>query len=163
MVESYGSLEEKKIDIKSILSFHVLKILESLNRRITFKEKFKNPWTVEVGEHIHFSVFYEWFKAISDYKIEFGRTINIKRNSKNKPSNYTIVLNHFGCFKFHFEKIVGEKISNFLEKLNKSGSQAKVEITSDKQAILDYKVSSSVLSLKVHYNVKNRYGTVCSF
>ena len=113
MAESYGSLEEKKIDIKSILSFHVLKILESLNRRITFKEKFKNPWTVEVGEHIHFSVFYEWFKAISDYKIEFGRTINIKRNSKNKPSNYTIVFNHFGCFKFHFEKIVGEKISNF--------------------------------------------------
>ena len=26
---------------------------------------------------IHFTVFYEWFKAISDYKIEFGRTVYI--------------------------------------------------------------------------------------
>ena len=99
-----------------------MKILERLNRRITFKEKYKNPWIVEVGEHIHLSVFYEWFKAISDYKTEFGRTINIKRNSKNKPSNYTIVFNHVGCFKFHFTKIVGEKISNYLEKVNKSDS-----------------------------------------
>ena len=126
MSESYDALEEKKIDIKGILSFHVLKILERLNRRITFKEKLKNPWIVEVGKHIHFIVFYKWFKAISDYDIELGQTISIKLNSKNKPSNYTTMFKHFGCFKFHFEKVVGEKISNYLEKVNKSGLQAKV-------------------------------------
>ena len=111
MAESYDALEEKKIDIKVILSFHFLEILESLNSRITFKEKFKNPQIIEVGKHIHFSVFYEWFKAISDNKTEFGRTVNIERNSKNKPSNYIIVFAHFGCFKFHLEKVVREKIS----------------------------------------------------
>ena len=129
MSEPYGALEEKKIDIKGILSFHVLKILGSLNRRITLKEKFKNPWIVEFGEQIHFRVFSEWFKDISDYRIEFRGTINIKRNSKKKPSNYTIAFKHFGCFKFHFEKIVGEQISNYLEKVNKSGSQAKVKVS----------------------------------
>ena len=51
MAESYDALEEKMIDIKGILSFHVFKILQRLNRRITFKEKFKNPWIVEVGKH----------------------------------------------------------------------------------------------------------------
>ena len=44
MAESYDVLKEKKIDIKSILSFHILEILESLSRRINFKENFKNPW-----------------------------------------------------------------------------------------------------------------------
>ena len=78
MSESYDALEEKKIDIKGILSFHVLKILERLNRRITFKEKLKIPWIVEVGKHIHFIVFCKWFKAISDYDIELGQTISIK-------------------------------------------------------------------------------------
>ena len=47
------------------------------------------------------------------------------------------MFKHFGCFKFHFEKVVGEKISNYLEKVNKSGSQAKVEVTSDKPAFLE--------------------------
>ena len=42
MFDSYGALEEKD-NIKSILSFHVLKILETLNMSITFEEKFKNP------------------------------------------------------------------------------------------------------------------------
>ena len=58
MADSYDALEEKKIDIKGILSFHVLKILKNLNRCITFKEKFTNPWIIEIGEHIHFSAFF---------------------------------------------------------------------------------------------------------
>ena len=36
------------------------------------------------------------------------------------------MFKHFGCFKFHFEKVVGKKISNYLEKVNKSGLHAKV-------------------------------------
>ena len=43
MFDSYGALEGKNINIKFVLSFHVLKMLESLNMYITFKEKFKNP------------------------------------------------------------------------------------------------------------------------
>ena len=58
MADSYDALEEKKIDIKVISSFHVLKIIKNLNRRITFKEKFTNPWIIEIGEHIHFSAFF---------------------------------------------------------------------------------------------------------
>ena len=56
MFDSYGALEGKNINIKFVLSFHVLKMLESLNMYITFKEKFKNPAQC-------------LFKAISDYKI----------------------------------------------------------------------------------------------
>ena len=51
MADSYDALEEKKIDIKVISSFHVLKILKNLNRRITFKEKFTNPWIIEIGAY----------------------------------------------------------------------------------------------------------------
>ena len=35
LTDSYGSLEGKSVNIRSLLSFHVLKILESLNRHIT--------------------------------------------------------------------------------------------------------------------------------
>ena len=73
------------------------------------------------------------------------------------------MFKHFGCFKFHFEKIVGGKTNNSLGKVNKSGLQAKVQLTSERKAILEYKVSISVPSLTFHYNVKNRYRTVCSF
>ena len=43
MFDSYRALEEKNINIKNVLSFHVLKMLESLNMYITFKEKFESP------------------------------------------------------------------------------------------------------------------------
>ena len=38
-----------------------------------------------------------------------------------------------------------------------------VEVTLEKEAILEYKVTSSVLLLTAHFNVKNKYGTVGSF
>ena len=61
---SYDLLDGKKIKVKEILDLHTCKIIESVHRRITFKETFKNPWCSQAAENIHFGVFYEWFKAI---------------------------------------------------------------------------------------------------
>ena len=105
---SYEVLDGKEIKVKEILDFHARKIIESVHHRITFKETFKNPWCSQAAQNIHFGVFYEWFKAIEDFHIHFGRTTEIKRNKKKKPIEYTINFTHFGCLKFHIEKIIGK-------------------------------------------------------
>ena len=157
-------LDEREVAVKEILDFHTCKIIESVNRRITFKETFKNPWCSQAAENIHFGVFYEWFKAIEDFHIHFGRTTEIKRNKKRKPTEYTINFTHFGCLKFHIEKIIGkDKLAKYFQKENKSGARAKVVVNEEKPAIMSYKLSTSSLTLTVKYEVENRYGMVCSF
>ena len=83
-------------------------MIESVHRRITFKETFKNPSCSQAAENIHLDVFYEWFTAIEDFHIHFHITTEIKRNKKKKPMEYTINFTHFGCLKFHIEKIIGK-------------------------------------------------------
>lgn len=98
-MESYDRLKEKKIDISCLLEWHFRNICHLINRRITFKQKYKNPWTVEVSEHIHRQIFFESFKAIRDYVVEFGRTYEVKRDRNGTSLSYEIT---FWCFKVPF-------------------------------------------------------------
>ena len=160
----YYVLHGKEIEVKEILDFHTCKIIESVHRQITFKKTFENPWCSQAAENIHFGVFYDWFKAIKDFHIHFGRTTEIKRNKKKKPMEYSINFTHFGCLKFHTEKIIGkDKLSKYFQKENKSGARAKVVINEEKPAIMSYKLSTGSLTLSISYEVENRYGMVCSF
>ena len=82
---SYEVLDGKEIKVKE-LYFHTCKIIESVHPQITFKGTFENPWWSQAAENVHFGVFYEWFKAIKDFHIHFGRTAETKRNKKKKPT-----------------------------------------------------------------------------
>ena len=118
-----------------------------MHRRIIFKETFKNPWCSQAAENIHFGVFYEWFTAIEDFHIHFGRITEIKRNKKKKPTEYTINFTHFGWLKFHIEKvIVKDKLGKYFQKKNKSGAKAKVVITEEKPAIMSYKLTQPAIT-----------------
>ena len=134
---SYDLLDGKKIKVKEILDLHTCKIIESVHRRITFKETFKNPWCSQAAENIHFGVFYEWFKAIEDFHSHFDRTTDIKRDKKKKPTEYNINFTHFGCLKFHIESIIGtDKFGKYFQKENKSGAKANVVINKEKPDIM---------------------------
>ena len=93
-----------------------------------------------------------------------GISAEIKQNKKKKPTEYTINFTHFGCSKFHIEKIIGkDKLVKYFQKENKSAAKAKVVINQEKPAIMSYKLSTGSLTLSVNYEVENRYRMVCSF
>ena len=72
--KSYDNLEKQQIDVSHILHWPFKRIIESISRRISFHQKYKNPWNVEVTEAINREVFIKFFQAIRDYKVEYGRT-----------------------------------------------------------------------------------------
>ena len=74
---SYQLLEEKKIDVKQILIFHIKSIINILKRRITFRQKYKSPWQAEAEVLIQFDIFYNWYISIDDYITSFGRTLEV--------------------------------------------------------------------------------------
>jgi len=161
--ESYDKLKSEKIDAELLLEWHFSYIVRSVSRKITFRQKFKNPWTVEVTESIQSEVFIKAFQAIRDYKIDFGRSIDVKRNRLGAGIRYTIKFDHFGALKFHLSKLSKlENIVDLFKKESKKGS-ATVIVSQEKYTVIDYDCKKSILKISLHYEVKNKYGIVCSF
>ena len=156
-------LDGKEIKVKEILDFQTWKIIKSLHHWIYSRETFKNLCCSQAAENVNFDVLCEWFKAIEDFHIHSGRTTEIKRNKKKKPTEYTINFTHFGCLKFHIEKIIDkDKLGKYFQKENKSEAKPKVVITEEKPAIMSYKLSTGSLILSVNYGMGNHYGMVYS-
>ena len=160
----YQKLSSKQIEVSRILKFHFERIVRSVNRKIVFRQSFTRPWTVEVSEPVSLEIFYEWFKAVSDFS-NFGRTVSIIRNKKREPKEYRISFTHFGTFKFHINEAakLDDIVEFFSKKNTKTGEKAKVVVSESDPVEIIYKISTSSVSLKLKYIVQNRYGNVCSF
>ena len=105
--EPYNELKSKKIEIIELLNYHFSEIAISINRKITEKEKFRNPWQISLERTIHQSLYIQFYKAVRDYKIVYGRKINHKRYSSGDLKEIIITFEHFGCFIFHLSQISG--------------------------------------------------------
>ena len=66
MSNSHEKLKKKEHSVQEILKFHISHLLECVYRRLSFRQKFKNPWLIEATERVNCKIFFEWFKAIED-------------------------------------------------------------------------------------------------
>ena len=80
MSASYDKLKDKERKNIEILEFRVSNLIRGAFRRLTFRQKYRNPWCIEVTEMFHYKIFFEWFKAIEDNCVSFGRTTEIHRD-----------------------------------------------------------------------------------
>ena len=158
-LETYDELKKKKIDVFMILKFHFDRIVTGINRKLTFKHKLYNPWTIEIIEFIAPNVFYEFYRAVRDYKIQSGFTAVTVKNKKKIPTEYILTFTHKGVFNFHIQQI---KDVGRLQKTSTNGNVASVVITEESPAVFHYKLKGT---LKVHlkYKVVNKYGNCVSY
>ena len=80
--ESYEILKTKNVKTSVLLEWNFRIILKTVSRRITQRKKLKNPWTVLVSVDIHSSVYLEFYHAVKDYKIKFGRKVAVTRDKR---------------------------------------------------------------------------------
>jgi len=164
-MESYERLQLKEFKVASVVNWHFESIIKSINRRISFRQKFKDPWTIVIEEKIFPDTFIQAFKAIRDYKSEFGRTYSVKRDRNGHGLNYVIRFTHLGSLRLHFHKLSGvdkSTIDSLFSKNNNNG-KAYIEVNNEKPCLLEYNRKKSILKIKISYSVENKYGTVCSF
>ena len=159
---SYELLKHKQGSVFNILQYHFQNVFKSVLRRISFRERYRNPWRIEISESLHWSLFYEWFKAIQDHNIHFGRSLEIEKDKKKIVKKYVIKFFHLGTFKYHCKQILEE--DPVLKKKNKvTGATAKVVVADDKPAVIIYDIKKGQMIMKMRYQVTNKYDTVCSF
>lgn len=165
-LETYDVLREKDVKVFEIVQFHLERISIGINQKISFKQKYKNPWTIEVVEFIQKSIFYEFFRAVRDYKISFGRNISTIKDKKKNSTSFIIEFTHYGCMRYHFTQsttFTQDHIDKLFTKTNSIENKANIVINEEKPLLITYKIKTGMCSIKAHYMVKNKYGTVCSF
>ena len=107
-------------------------------------------------------IFFYWYRAIRDHEIAFGRRIENNRDRFGHVKSFKIVFIHKGTFRYHMLKLVSEEIyTKITFKTDKTGSKAHLLVTEEKPAVITYK--DSQLTIKINYEVKNKYGVLCSF
>lgn len=164
-LESYEELKKSKIKVSPVLEWHLFRVINSIHRKIIFRQKFRNPWCVEVVEFIHKDIYYQFFRAVRDYHITYGRTETLVCDKSGHPKEYNLKFTHFGAFSFHFEKATNKSVDirKLFKKSNAIGNIAEIEISEEKPATVDYKIKTGAMTIKLHYSVKNKFGNVCSF
>ena len=161
--DSYKYLKEKKVDVVPILKDSIVVLLKSIKRRLSSRASVRNPWKVVVKHHIHRSIFIEFYRAIRDFKSEFGRTISKTFDRKKNLKQIVIQFNHIGPLKYHLLQAVDDSIvvTNYIKKSIVGGGSAKIVVSAEKPFTFKYDLNKNSLTVNGVYEVVNRYGNIC--
>ncbi len=64
--EPYEKIDKETLKLSSLMNSHFSEVLNSVVRKLTEKEKFKNAWQIQVERTIHNSIFNPFYKAVRD-------------------------------------------------------------------------------------------------
>ena len=162
-MSSYFHLGKKTTPVVNILNFVLNWSLKSIYSKLSFRQKYRDPWTFVVSEPIAIEIFYEWFKATNDHIPDFGRTVEIVRNKSGKTVNDRIKFTHIGTFKFHVGQMIEEDKINLVKENETIKEKVKVVCADEKPIKIDYDISRGNLMINLKYNLFNRYDRLCSF
>ena len=94
----------KTIPVVNILNFVLNRSLKSIYRKLSFRQKYRNPWTIVLSEPIAREFFYELFTSINNHLPDFG---------------------------FHVGKIIGEDKINLVKGNKTTKEKVKVVCTDE--------------------------------
>ena len=150
----YNLLERRQISLSALWAWHLERIIGAMRRKISFREKIKDPWKIKVEEFIHRDVFVQWYRVLRDFRTEHGRTLD------KTEKQYTISFHHLGTFMYHLKQLSGKENVIAFSKKVKTGSTASVIATAAQPVKITYNISKSTLLFELHYQVINKYGNV---
>ena len=165
ILDSYKSLRDRKLNLGELVEFHIKSIIESVYRKITLKQKYKNPWSVEISGVIYSDIFIQIYRAIKDYSTAYGRNITTIRDKKGALVSIKIEFIHIGALKLHLKELTGGNIDikEYFKRKWSNGCSAKIIATEAKPATLLFKLKTHKYTFNLNYTVKNKYGEICSF
>ena len=164
ILETYDILKEKNYSIYNHLNWHFDKILKSIKRKISPKERFHCPWTIVISREIHFPIYLEFYGAIKDYKTAFGRSITVKRDKKGVIEVITISFCHKGALQLHLKEVSNKSegaVRSYFHKQLRFDNIGDIIVSEEQPTTFVYKRSTETLEISMKYEIKNRYGIVC--
>ena len=155
MTSSYERFASKECNVSVITEWTFQQILTTVKRRLTFREKYSNPWTVVLVETIHSSI----FQAVRDHIVHHNITLNVQRNrSSGEGEKFSMVFKHLGELVFHLHKLSGiskAEVQSYFLKEGKNDRKAEVILSEEKPFTIKYIVKTSKMTISLYYEIKN--------
>lgn len=160
--DSYSRLCAKKVDLHPLLVDAFDNSLKLVNRRITRRRTIRNSGKIIVKTHLHESLFVEFFKAVKNWRNDFGRTLSTVKDKKNLVKELKISFIHEGALKFHLGKVSDrDDVSSYLSKKFGAGAKGVIKITEANPFEIKYIPRRKELVVTCFYDVINRYSNIC--
>ena len=126
---------------------------KSIYRKLSFRQKYRDPWTIVVSEPKARELFYEWFNVTNDHFPDFGRTFEIVRNKSGKAVSYRIKVPYIGTFKTHVEQIIEDNKTNLVKENKTTKEKVKIVCTDEKPIKIAHNISKEILMINLKYNL----------
>ena len=102
--EPYKILKEHNISSFTILSWHFQEVLKSFSRKITLKQSFRNPFTVVLSTTIFKELYYQGYRAVRDYPVQFVTERTTLKDTKGvNIKSYEIRFTKIQSLRFHLK------------------------------------------------------------
>lgn len=163
VLEIYGALRVSDIKVVDCLAYHFKEVLKQIYKKIG-QESFRFPLSIVIKREIYYPLFFQFYKTVKDLQTSFGREIIIVNNNKNEIKEIKIIFTKLHTLKLHLKEITNSsqaEVTKYFIRSWTNGNSAKVIISTEKPAIMLFKVRSNTFLLSMSYEFKNRYGTVC--
>ena len=160
--DPYSELPAIKVDLLPQLNFHFKEIFCTIKRRLKIRQTINHPYKIIINHKLHHELYLKWYRAVRDYVPSFGRKITVSRKRNRSIKSIEISFTHLGSFRYHLTKAVGEDVKTYLKK-SIGDCKLKVVVSEDKPAVLCFDMNRNSLSMKLSYEVTNRYGIIASY
>lgn len=163
--EPYKILKEHQLSSFTIVQWHFESILKSIKRRITIRQSFRNPFTIEFTEIIYKEVYYQAYRVIRDYPTQFGTETKTVKNKSGIVKSYEIKFTAIQALRFHLKQLsnIDDAAEQYLKKSFPHGEKGEVSVSEEQPALFFFKVSTNTLTVTMKFSIKNQHGTVCTF
>ena len=161
--DSYYTLELSNVVVYPILTDSIDQLLKKTKRQLTTRKKIRNNRHIASSIEIHKLVFLKYYKAIRDYKSEFGRSILLQKGSgrrRKEIKKIVIIFTHKGSLTLHLKKASTLKVSDFFQK-KVGNSNIELVVNNEQPAKLSYDMNKNRLDFSAAYKVTNKYGNIC--
>ena len=145
-------LAKKTVSVVNILNFVLNLLPKSIYRKLSFRQKYRDPWTIVVSEPKARELFYEWFNVTNDHFPDFGRTFEIVRNKSGKAVSYRIKFPYIGTFKTHVGQIIEDNKINLVKENKTTKEKVKIVCTDEKPIKIAYN-DDNILMINLKYNL----------
>ena len=156
----YNVLDTQKIDVRPLVNYEFKIILQKIKRRLTLKQRLKNPWQISIKHLIQKDIYYQWFRAVRDHITHFDRNISTIKDRRNITTKLIIEFTDLRSLIFHCSKAydnTNTSARNFVKKLI---TDCKANLLAP--VVFDYDCKKNSLHIRGRYEVSNRYGNVIS-
>ena len=151
METSYEKFFSKECNVSDIAEWKFLEFLKIIKRRLTFRQKFTNPWSIILTESIHRSIFVPVYQAIRDHIVHRAISMKVERNRIGEGEKFHIEFKHVEELIFHLSKIckiTKDEVRSFFYKQGTNERKAKVIVSEEKPFSLAFDAKKSRITIK---------------